>query len=129
MSIDVLSYNMSLPKVVLVLFFVFFSNSSGCKDRQRAQDIVRVRIANKSENSFTRVSMFSMDFGGLEPGGISEYKTLDFDPLRDDSLMYCTLDDYTYSTYVQMPGKGAGNYTYSIDSIRNDLVYISIRLD
>ncbi|MFD2098867.1 hypothetical protein [Flagellimonas iocasae] len=111
-----------------MLFFLFFSKA-GCKNGQAVQETIKVRVANNSDVAFTRVALFSMDFGGLNPGNVSDYKILDFDPFRDDSLLYCTQDDYTHSTYVQMPDKDSGNYTYSIDSIRNKLVYISIELD
>ena len=119
---------MNVCKVITIFFFVFFSEV-GCKSKQVHQDSIEIRVVNNSDKAVTRVSMFSMGFGDLQPNESSEYKVLEYEPLSDDSLIYCIYDDTNYARYLQMPDKGAGHYTYSIDSLKNRIIYISMKLD
>ncbi len=73
--------------------------------------------------------MFSTEFGDLKPRGSTEYKPFKFDPLSDDSLIYCIYDGTNYARYLPMPNKGAGHYTYSIDSLKNRIIYMSMQLE
>ncbi|MEE1963185.1 hypothetical protein V1387_10855 [Allomuricauda taeanensis] len=110
-----------------MLFFLLFAKV-GCKDRV-GQEEIKIRAVNNSGSAVTRVFMFSMDFGDLQPKDSSEYKVLEYNPLKDDSLIYLFHGGTNHARYLQMPNHGAGHYTYSIDSLKNRIVYVSLLFD
>ena len=98
-----------------------------CGAHLSQQEVTRIRVINSTALSFTNVSMFSMQFKDLQPGDSSAFKLLRYDPLRHDPLIYCMHEGVNYGRYLQIPEKGVGKYTYVIDSIKNELIYVSSR--
>lgn len=119
---------MHIGKTITVLLFLFFAKA-GCKDSVGTQEEIKIRAVNNSGDTLTGVFMFSMDFGNLKPKDSSEYKVLEYDPLKDDSLIYCMHDGTNYARYLLIPDQGAGHYTYSVDSLKNRIVYVSMHFD
>lgn len=118
---------MYIGKTITILFFALFAKA-GCEDRVDQEEI-KIRAVNSSKGEVTRVSMFSMDFGDLRSKDSSEYRVLEYDPLKDDSLIYCIYEGVNYARYLPMPDQGPGRYTYSIDSLKNRIVYVSMQFD
>ncbi len=94
----------------------------GCKN-------TRIRVINNSEHSFIRVTLFSMYFGDLMPKDTSEYRKLNYDSLKDDPLIYCVTNEKNYGRYLDIPRKDVRRFTYVIDSLRNQIVYVSSQVD
>lgn len=119
---------MYTQKIIVVLFYLFFTKPV-CEEVQVQENEVKIRTVNNSDYALTRVSMFSTEFGDLKPKDSTEYKPFEFDPLSDDSLIYCIYKGIHYARYIPVPNKGAGHYTYSIDSLKNRIIYVSMRLE
>lgn len=107
-------------KVLLVLF-IFYSSKEWINNAQT----IKIRVINHSEEDIKNVMLFSKKFQDLKPRDTSDYQVLDFDPLRDDPLIYCSIGDVNYGRYLEIPGKGSMNVSYFIDSIQNGILYIS----
>ncbi|WP_133067223.1 hypothetical protein [Flagellimonas pacifica] len=89
----------------------------------------RIRVINNSEHSLSRVSLFSMNFEDLNPKDTSQYKEFDYDPLKDDALIYCVVNKKNMGRYLEIPNKEVLWMTYVIDSLKNDIVYVSSKID
>nr|WP_297782589.1 hypothetical protein [uncultured Allomuricauda sp.] len=74
-------------------------------------------------HKFTQVSLFSMEFGDLYPNDTSDYKTLNFDQLEDNDMIYCVQDGERLGRYVMLPDSTAKYFTYSLDSVGNGILY------
>ena len=107
--------------IVSVGLFIFCANKDGAPQVQ----ITKIRVINQTGERFTNVMLFSMKFQDLKPGDTSAYQVLDFDPLRDDSLIYCSIGNTNYARYLEIPTEGARDVSYIIDSIENRIIYIS----
>ncbi len=114
--------------MIVGIFFLFLYNGN-CEDVYAEQTSTKIRVVNNSEFYFTGVSLFSMNFDNLKPGDSSSYKLLKYDPLKDDSLIYCIAEGYNYGRYLKLPDKEFGNYTYQIDSVKSKILYVSLHSD
>ncbi|WP_435136203.1 hypothetical protein [Formosa sp. A9] len=85
----------------------------------------KIRVINDTEIYFTNVSLFSMPFENLKPRDTSAYQILNFNALKDDSLIYCSSGDNNFARYLEIPKREAVYVTYVIDSIYNDMLYVS----
>lgn len=102
-------------------FLVFCANKTEIQETQ----VTHIRVINRSNESFSNVALFSMKFENLKPKDTSAYKILNYDPLRDDSLIYCSIGDANYARYLNIPEVGVNNYSYIIDSIQDGIIYIT----
>lgn len=111
----------------VVFGVVFFSLFVFCasKDRANHGQITKIRVINRSEQHFTNVMLFSMKFQNLSARDTSAFKVLNFDPLKDDSLIYCSIGETNYARYLEIPVDGMKNVSYLIDSIQNGILYMS----
>ncbi|MGX1930517.1 hypothetical protein [Flagellimonas sp. 2504JD4-2] len=114
-----------------LLFGVFIAilvgTSRNCNAVQgQEKDVIKIRIVNNSDKGFTNVSLFSMKFPDLQQMDTSEYKELRYDSLKHDPLIYCMNNGFNYGRYVVIPEDGPGHYTYTIDSVNNKLIYVSL---
>ncbi|MDC6385744.1 hypothetical protein D2V93_08890 [Flagellimonas taeanensis] len=89
----------------------------------------KIRVINNTSLHFTEVSLFSMALKDLGPRDTTSYVELSFDALKDDPLIYCTYNGKRMGRYVQIPEKGTGLASYVIDSLNNDIIYVSYRID
>lgn len=124
---------MGMSGLSFVLFFQMFcviGNKEVFKQATFLQDSgTQIRVINNSNLEFTHVSLFSMHFEDLQPRDTSVYKVLQFDPLKDDSLIYCMNEDKNLGRYLTIPDKDIERYTYSIDSLINGILYVSSKID
>ncbi|RTE53810.1 hypothetical protein EHW67_07695 [Arenibacter aquaticus] len=103
------------------VFIVFCANKNEIREPQSTH----IRVINSTDVSFTNVVLFSMKFNDLRPKDTSEYKMLDYDPLKDDPLIYCSAAGTRYARYLQIPEAYDEKYSYVIDSIQDGIVYVS----
>nr|WP_298927267.1 hypothetical protein [uncultured Allomuricauda sp.] len=98
-----------------------------CCTAQQIKKNVRtqIRVVNRTEISFTNISLFSMPFKDLGPTESSTYKPFRYNPLKQDGLIYCMNGEDNHARYLKIPGVRDGRITYSIDSLRNDIIYVS----
>tara|TARA_R110000868_G_scaffold193351_1_gene438217 strand:+ start:12785 stop:13141 length:357 start_codon:yes stop_codon:yes gene_type:complete len=102
-------------------FLVFCANKTEIQDSQGTQ----IRVINATEESFSNVVLFSMKFGNLKPQDTSAYQILDYDPLIDDTMIYCSIDNDNYSRYLEIPAESVKNFSYKIDSIQDGIMYVT----
>ncbi|NAY91242.1 hypothetical protein GTQ34_04855 [Muricauda sp. JGD-17] len=116
-------------KSVIILFMIVGTAFFCCCGARLSQkkELTQIRVINSTAKDFTHVTMFSMPIGELKPGDSSEFKPLRFDPLKHDPLIYCMNENINYGRYLKIPEKGVKKYTYTIDSIKNRLIYVSSR--
>jgi len=103
------------------VFIVFCANKNENGEPQSTQ----IRVINDTNESFTDVVLFSMMFNDLRPKDTSVYKMLNYDPLKDDPLIYCSVDGTRYARYLKIPEEHDRNYSYIIDSIQDGIIYVS----
>lgn len=89
----------------------------------------KIRLINNTSSLYTEVSVFSMAMEDLNPSDTTLYKELKFDPLKDDPLIYCTNGGKRLGRYLQIPDEGAKYVSYVIDSVSNDILYVSYHVD
>ena len=89
----------------------------------------QIRIINHTEHRFTNISLFSMDFGDLNPMDSTAFKDLKYDALKDDSLIYCVFEGKNLGRYVNIPEKNIPRFSYTIDSLKNGILYVSSNVD
>ncbi|NKI27098.1 hypothetical protein HCG49_11035 [Arenibacter sp. 6A1] len=107
--------------ILSVMLFVFCGNINELPIVQET----KIRVINRTNNNFSNVVLFSMKFPDLKPKDTSEFKILNYDPLRDDPLIYCSIGDENYARYLEIPKEGIVNFTYSIDTIQDGIIYVS----
>ena len=66
-----------------------------------------------------------MKFPDLYPTDTSEYKVLKYNYLKDDDMIYCIQNDKKLGRYIELPDSTVTHYSYSLDSISNDILYVS----
>ena len=118
---------MFTSRITYLLLFLscFISSSAGCEGNGEVdQAMTKIRIINKSQHAYTNVSLFSMPFGDLEPLDTTSYHKLKFDPLRDDTMIYCVNDGRNMGRYVEIPEKQVKLASYVIDSISDGIIYV-----
>ncbi|RIV46055.1 hypothetical protein D2V05_05675 [Flagellimonas pelagia] len=94
------------------------------------QDVTtQIRVINHTEHRFTNISLFSMDFGDLNPMDSTAFKDLKYDALKDDPLIYCVFEGKNLGRYINIPEKNTQRFSYSIDSLRNGILYVSSTMD
>ncbi|MEO5789232.1 MAG: hypothetical protein ACOH2D_12070 [Gelidibacter sp.] len=103
----------------------FCSSKEGIHKVQKT----KIRVINLSEEHFTNVMLFSMNFQDLKPRDTSEYQVLNFDPLKDDSLIYCSVGGVNFARYLEIPVNEVKNVSYLIDSIQNGILYITTKYE
>ena len=88
-----------------------------------------IRIDNATEYALSEVSLLSISFEDLEPGGTSKYKTLKSDAVEMDPILQFKVEGEQFVIYVSIPSSGA--YTYSIDSLDREMqmIYLSVGKD
>lgn len=114
---------------IVCFLTIFLATSWNCTvlKAQKGKASVQIRIVNDTEEQFTHVSLFSMKFKDLMEKDTTEYKELKYDSLKHDPLIYAINKGMNYGRYVEIPEDGAGHYTYTIDSLRNRLIYVSLK--
>ncbi len=116
---------MGIFKVICIcLGLILLSVVKMCEKRNNlTQESTQIRIINNTMHKFTQVSLFSMEFGDLYPNDTSDYKTLNFDQLEDNDMIYCVQDGERLGRYVMLPDSTAKYFTYSLDSVGNGILY------
>lgn len=116
---------MGIFKTICICFgVILLSVVKMCEKRNNfTQESTQIRIINNTRHKFTQVSLFSMKFGDLYPNDTSDYKTLNFDQLEDNDMIYCVQDGERLGRYVMLPDSTAKYFTYSLDSIDNGILY------
>lgn len=112
-------------KIVVVKVFLILFIFCSIKEWINNVQITRIRVINHSEERIANAMLFSRKFQDLNSGDTSAYQVLDFDPLRDDPLIYCSIRGVNYGRYLEIPGNSSKNVSYLIDSIQNGILYIS----
>ncbi|MDL5514488.1 hypothetical protein QSE00_21935 [Arenibacter sp. M-2] len=103
--------------------FVFLVFCAGKNDMPKLQG-TQIRVVNKTNESFTNVVLFSMKFEDLRPNDTTAYKALNYDQLTDDPLIYCSIGDKNYARYLKIPDSKVENFTYTLDSIHDGILYV-----
>nr|WP_288936015.1 hypothetical protein [uncultured Allomuricauda sp.] len=118
---------MSIFKIICVCFgVILLSVVKVCERRNNSnQESTQIRIINNTRHKLTQLSLFSMKFGDLYPNDTSQYKTLKFNQLKDDDMIYCLQDGEGLGRYVMLPDSTAKYFTYSLDSVSNGILYLS----
>lgn len=107
--------------VGVLSFLVFCGNKNDIQDTK----VTRIRVINATNKSFSNVVLFSIKFEDLKPNDTTAYKNLDFDPLLDDSLIYCSIGDTNFARYLDIPEENDKTFSYVIDSIQDGIMYVS----
>lgn len=113
-------------KVGFVIALLGFLGFCVDADMVLRNQTAKIRVINHTDESFTHVSLFSMKFQDLAPADTSAYQNLDFDPLRDDPLIYCSVGDNNYARYLEIPAEGMKKFSYILDSVQNGILYVSM---
>lgn len=116
---------MGIFKIISIcLGLILLSVFKICEKRNDlTQESTQIRIINNTMYKFTQVSLFSMEFGDLYPNDTSDYKTLNFDRLEDNDMIYGVQDGERLGRYVMLPDSTAKYFTYSLDSVGNGILY------
>lgn len=117
---------MSVIKTIILVSFFLILFISG-KGNAMLQSDKQIRVINKTDHYFTNVMLFSMKFDNLKPNDTSAYRSLNYKPLQDDPLIYCSIDQENYARYLEIPSKNSYQVSYLIDSIQNGILYISTK--
>jgi hypothetical protein len=86
---------------------------------------IPVRIVNHTDCIFRQVALLSTRFGDLRPNDTTEYRRVKYNVLKDDPLIYATVDGQHVGRYVKIPEEESKQYTYVIDSLKNKVIYVS----
>lgn len=91
------------------------------------QEITQIRLINNSNFKITNILAFSISFSDLNPRDSTEYRTLKYDFLKDDPLLYIKVRNENLSLYLKIPDYPS-KYTYNIDSIQLEkkVIYVSL---
>lgn len=122
---------MDIVKIMyLSCFLVLFHGVKKCGDLDMpVQQSTQIRIINNTPHKLTYISLFSMKFPDLDPNDTSEYKVLNYNYLKDDDMIYCMQGDKKLGRYVELPDSSATHFSYSLDSVSNDILYVSSFVD
>lgn len=114
-----MKYWIFLCGISLVLSACFFPKKSD--EIQK----IKFRIINKTEFNFTNVSVFSKNIGKLASLDTIAYAVVHYNSLVQDPLFYGINNEVNYARYLVLPKKNNEKVTYCIDSINNNIIYIS----
>lgn len=107
--------------IAAFVFLVFCASKNEMSDLQET----KIRVINRTNESFTNVVLFSIKFEDLKPSDTSVYKILNYNQLKDDPLIYCSIGDKNYARYLEIPNEQVKDFSYVMDSIQDDILYIS----
>ncbi len=96
----------------------------------QVKTFTKIRVLNNSEYFLKNVSLFSMSFNDLEPKAISSYRVLKYNSLRDDPLIYTTVEGQNLALYLKIPQEMEKS-TYIVDSIdiNYKVIHVSLQID
>lgn len=84
----------------------------------------RFKVQNNTNHTFSEIYVFGNKIDSLAPGASSEWKIFRYNPLTDDSMIYCILGNTRYACYLNIPEKETSGFTYSIRAIQNDILFV-----
>ncbi|NER11541.1 hypothetical protein SAMN06265375_10393 [Muriicola jejuensis] len=92
------------------------------------QDLkTKIRLANSTGFELSNISLFSIKFENLNPGDTSGYKEINYDYLKDDPLIYTTINHIILGLYVEIPKENKKN-TFIVDSVNMENKRLYVRL-
>jgi len=109
---------------IFLSFILLFSCSNDDDSSADKTNEVNIRLSNSSNVRFENATFNNVNFGDIEPGETSEYKT--FESSYAYGSVSITIDDQDYGwTPIDFVGEDlleSGNYTfvYSFDTILTD---------
>jgi len=121
----------SLPTfLVWIVLFGLYNTRCKARNNQNHQEIkIKVRVINDTDHRFTHVSLFSKPFPDLNPKDSTSFISVSYNPLKDDALIYCMKNDKNLGRYLEVPKTKKEEWIYKIDSLRNDILYVSLHLE
>ena len=116
-------------KIIITVLIFSLCVFSGRTNKIFSSKDTKIRVINHTEFDFTNVMLFSLKFEDLKPNDTSAYQILNFNELRDDPLIYCSVGDRNFARYLKIPKDGLKNVSYVIDSIDNGIMHLSTDFD
>jgi hypothetical protein len=88
----------------------------------------KIRVVNSTEFDIVNISMFSKKFENLNPGDTTCYMDIHYNYLKDDPLIYATINDVNLGLYLEIAVENRKN-TYIIDSVNlhNKRLYVRLK--
>ena len=105
---------------LLMLFLIFLAVNSS------EQKLQWFKVWNRSDSVIHNLHLFSNSLALLAPGMESDYLIYKHSPLTDDTMIYCEINGQRYARYLELPSDKAEYFTYSIDSLQNGILYVSM---
>ena len=109
--------------LILLSIFCLFSCSSDDDSNTNETTEVNIRLSNTSDFKFENATYNNVNFGDIEPGEITEYKT--FESSYSYGRVIITIEGQEYAkTPIDFVGESlleAGNYTFHYSFENNNL--------
>ena len=109
--------------LILLSIFSLFSCSSDDDSNTNETTEVNIRLSNTSDFKFENATYNNVNFGDIEPGEITEYKT--FESSYSYGRVIITIEGQEYAkTPIDFVGESlleAGNYTFHYSFENNNL--------
>jgi hypothetical protein len=86
------------------------------------------KIQNNTEFTFTEIYLFGNRIDSLTPGAVSEWKTYHYNPISDDSMIYCKVGTKRYACYLHIPDKDIYKFSFVIKEIKNDILLVDFAI-
>jgi hypothetical protein len=93
-----------------------------------AQIDQQFKIQNSTEYTFTEIYLFGNRIDSLTPRTVSEWKTYRYNPITDDSMIYCKIGTRRYACYLNIPDKDIDRFSFIIKEIKNEILVVDFAI-
>ena len=81
-------------------------------------------LQNNTQNSLYDIFLFGSQIDSLAPGRASQEYPFVYNPITDDSMIYCISEGVRYACYLHIPDKYLKKFSYIVESIQNDVLFV-----
>lgn len=81
-------------------------------------------LQNNSPSTLYDIFLFGAQIDSLTPGSQSQGHPFSYNPVTDDSMIYCYLKGVRYACYLHIPDKDLRKFSYIVEGVQNEVLYV-----
>ena len=113
---------MSFYLRIICLFILFGLMPLSGKSQVHQQQYFTLK--NHTQNTLHDILLFGIQIDSLAPGRTSQEYPFAYNPITDDSMIYCISEGVRYACYMHIPDKDLKKFSYIVESIQNEVLFV-----
>lgn len=81
-------------------------------------------LQNNTTKTLYDIFLFGARIDSLTPGSQSQGYPFRYNPVTDDSMLYCYLGGVRYACYLHIPDKDLRKFSYIVEGVQNEVLCV-----